>query len=161
MPLVELYFRHQDAPKFSAQELCTFMEGLFQAQPGIVQVMMIPAKDLAPEQVFMSIRAKGTADRKEKVNELLSALSAWLEQHGVPSGRSRIELFDPPQQGAQRWGPPAAARPACWCGFLKFLRRGVPSPDTVPEPSPSTSKAPLLRAGSELPKQASSKAMGA
>lgn len=157
MPLVELYFKQQDAPAFSAQELCTFMESLFQVTPGIVQVMMIPVKDLAPEHVFMSIRAKGTADRKEKVNALLSAIGAWLEEHGVPSGRSRIELFDPPQQGAHRWGPTAQARPACWCGFLKFLRRGVP-PAVEPPPSP---KNPLLRGGSMLPTQSSNKVMGA
>merc|ERR1719343_411819 len=96
---------------------------------------MIEVHDLAPEQVFMSVRAKGTADRKEKVNELITKVGSWLEAKGVMNGRVRIELFEPTQQAAARWGPPAeasfAASPACWCGLLNFLRK-APSSKKIP-----------------------------
>mmetsp|Transcript_46742 Transcript_46742/g.99867 ORF Transcript_46742/g.99867 Transcript_46742/m.99867 type:complete len:230 (-) Transcript_46742:144-833(-) len=164
MPLVELFFRPEDAPDFRAQELCTFMEGLFGVQPGIVQVMMVPAWDLAPEQAFMSIRAKGTPERKEKVNELLAAMGVWLTSHGILTGRTRIELFEPTQQAAQRWGPPieelvvAPRQPSCWCGVLKFFRRGgahAVLPEADPE-LPMEAKPVLVRGGFALPEQAPS-----
>mmetsp|Transcript_36916 Transcript_36916/g.110257 ORF Transcript_36916/g.110257 Transcript_36916/m.110257 type:complete len:109 (-) Transcript_36916:6-332(-) len=104
MPLVEVYARESDLPTFKAEELCSFLEGLFGVEPGVVQVMMIPVKDLTPEKVYFSLRAKGTPARREKVGELLAKLEQWLSAHGVAKGKIRIELFEPSQQAAHAWG---------------------------------------------------------
>mmetsp|Transcript_31485 Transcript_31485/g.90273 ORF Transcript_31485/g.90273 Transcript_31485/m.90273 type:complete len:109 (+) Transcript_31485:61-387(+) len=104
MPLVEVYAREKDLPGFRAEELCSFLEGLFKVEHGIVQVMIIPVRDLAPEKVYLSLRAKGTPPRKEKVGELLAELQQWLSAHGVAKGKVRIELFEPSQQAVHAWG---------------------------------------------------------
>mmetsp|Transcript_98422 Transcript_98422/g.228249 ORF Transcript_98422/g.228249 Transcript_98422/m.228249 type:complete len:109 (-) Transcript_98422:113-439(-) len=104
MPLVELYAREVDLPQFQASELCSFLEKLFAVDHGIVQVMMVPVKDLGPEQVYLSLRAKGTPPRKEKIGELLAQIEKWLSTHGVAKGKLRIELFEPSQQAVHAWG---------------------------------------------------------
>mmetsp|Transcript_60899 Transcript_60899/g.122070 ORF Transcript_60899/g.122070 Transcript_60899/m.122070 type:complete len:91 (-) Transcript_60899:40-312(-) len=87
MPLVEVYAREADLPNFKAAELCGFLEGVFSVEHGIVQVMMIPVRDLAPENVYLSLRAKGTPPRKEKVGELLAKIQQWLSSQGVAKGK--------------------------------------------------------------------------
>mmetsp|Transcript_112451 Transcript_112451/g.223458 ORF Transcript_112451/g.223458 Transcript_112451/m.223458 type:complete len:110 (+) Transcript_112451:75-404(+) len=103
MPLVEVYTLDSDALGFKASELCCFLEGLFQVDPGVVQVMIIPVADLAPTRVYLSLRAKGTEPRKAKVGELLNEIGQWLSARGISAGKLRIELFEPSQQAVHAW----------------------------------------------------------
>ncbi|CAE8673699.1 unnamed protein product, partial [Polarella glacialis] len=87
-----------------AAELCEFLQTLFGVEPGVVQVLVIPVRDLAPEPVFLSLRAKGTPPRKEKVGQMLADIGRWLSEHGVARGKIRIELFEPSTQAVHFWG---------------------------------------------------------
>ena len=91
-------------PKIQAAELCHFLQEHFGVEPGVVQVMMSVVKDLAPEPVYLSLRAKGTPPRREKVNELLAGIGKYLESKGLSRGKIRIELFEPSQQAVHSWG---------------------------------------------------------
>eukprot|EP00434_Breviolum_minutum_P031624 symbB.v1.2.027960.t1/scaffold2908.1/size67487/3 len=124
MPLVEIFAKEADMPKIQAAELCHFLQEHFGVEPGVVQVMMSVVKDLAPEPVYLSLRAKGTPPRREKVNELLAGIGKYLESKGLsrgpgiegegrpwfhrnpptPAGKIRIELFEPSQQAVHSWG---------------------------------------------------------
>ncbi|CAK9110791.1 unnamed protein product [Durusdinium trenchii] len=105
MPLVEVFAREEDMPKIKAAELCHFLQDHFAVEPGVVQVMMSVVKDLAPEPVYLSIRAKGTPPRREKVADLLAGIGRYLDSKGLGRGKIRIELFEPSQQAAgEPWG---------------------------------------------------------
>eukprot|EP00930_Biecheleria_cincta_P086630 TRINITY_DN7589_c2_g1_i1.p1 TRINITY_DN7589_c2_g1~~TRINITY_DN7589_c2_g1_i1.p1 ORF type:complete len:110 (+),score=26.93 TRINITY_DN7589_c2_g1_i1:1-330(+) len=103
MPLVEVFAREGQMPTFKASELTKFLEQLFGVEPGVCQVMMTSVKDIAPEPVYFSIRAKGTPPRIEKIKDLLAEMGKWLSNHGVPQGKVRIELFEPSQQNVHSW----------------------------------------------------------
>eukprot|EP00439_Symbiodinium_sp_Y106_P074950 s408_g14.t1 len=103
MPLVEVFAKEEMLPKIPAAEFCHFLQEHFKVEPGIVQVMMTAVKDLAPEPVYISVRAKGTPPRREKVNELLAGIGRWLTGKGLRSGKVRIELFEPSQQAVHAW----------------------------------------------------------
>eukprot|EP00913_Durusdinium_trenchii_P031132 g29152.t1 len=81
MPLVEVFAREEDMPKIKAAELCHFLQDHFAVEPGVVQVMM--SVDLAPEPVYLSIRAKGTPPRREKVADLLAGIGRYLDSKGL------------------------------------------------------------------------------
>mmetsp|Transcript_36384 Transcript_36384/g.67745 ORF Transcript_36384/g.67745 Transcript_36384/m.67745 type:complete len:109 (-) Transcript_36384:50-376(-) len=103
MPLVEVFAREEHMPKIPAAEFCHFLQEHFQVEPGVVQVMMTTVKDLAPEPVYISLRAKGTPPRREKVGEILAGIGRWLAGRGLDTGKIRIELFEPSQQAVHAW----------------------------------------------------------
>ncbi|CAJ1367698.1 unnamed protein product [Effrenium voratum] len=103
MPLVEVFAREEHMPKVQAGDFCHFLQEHFGVEPGVVQVMMTTVKDLAPEPVYVSIRAKGTPPRREKVNEILQGIGRWLADKGLAKGKIRIELFEPSQQAVHAW----------------------------------------------------------
>eukprot|EP00443_Scrippsiella_acuminata_P094467 CAMPEP_0115519282 /NCGR_PEP_ID=MMETSP0271-20121206/78351_1 /TAXON_ID=71861 /ORGANISM="Scrippsiella trochoidea, Strain CCMP3099" /LENGTH=125 /DNA_ID=CAMNT_0002950279 /DNA_START=29 /DNA_END=402 /DNA_ORIENTATION=- len=83
MPLVVVFAKAEDLPKFSASDLEQFLIKLFGVDPGIVQVLMLPVYDLSPDAFYVSIRAKGNPERRERMPAMLSELSAWLATRGA------------------------------------------------------------------------------
>eukprot|EP00931_Biecheleriopsis_adriatica_P103345 TRINITY_DN78197_c0_g1_i1.p1 TRINITY_DN78197_c0_g1~~TRINITY_DN78197_c0_g1_i1.p1 ORF type:complete len:109 (-),score=28.61 TRINITY_DN78197_c0_g1_i1:54-380(-) len=105
MPLVEVYLKEGEKPTFQVTEFVEFLQKLFGVEPGVVQVMVVPVKDLAPEPVYISMRAKGTPPRREKIGQLLAEVEKWLSAHGTGRGKIRIELFEPSHQSVHAWKP--------------------------------------------------------
>merc|ERR1711924_116997 len=107
MPLIEVY----TAAKlpFTAQELEAELQGIWQAKPGVVQVLVIPVSEMspAPDGLYISIRAKGAPERAErtpeKVKEILEKIGSWLHSRGVGKGKIRAELYESSLQSMHAW----------------------------------------------------------
>ncbi|CAK9110736.1 unnamed protein product [Durusdinium trenchii] len=119
MPLVEVFAREEDMPKIKAAELCHFLQDHFAVEPGVgshegTECTTETTNTTSGEtegsairirHVYLSIRAKGTPPRREKVADLLAGIGRYLDSKGLGRGKIRIELFEPSQQAAgEPWG---------------------------------------------------------